>query len=157
MKRVRLSDPTPSTSPDKAPKASPGERLAKAVGKAKPQLFKKGEARPEGAGRKKGSQNKTTVLLKEAIIMAAECEGSDQRGKEQLVGYLRTLARREPAVFGRLLEKLLPYQLTGKDGSPMQMVHTTKEQLVERFKERGLPMPSSLLNMPAHKSEHGAN
>jgi hypothetical protein len=119
--------------------------------------FKKGEKRPEGAGRKKNTPNKTTTLLKEAIILAAEAEGSNQDGRDGLIGYLRVLSRREPAVFGRLLEKLLPYQLTGKDGSPMQMMHTTKEQVVERFKERGLPLPPSLLEMPAHKSEHGDN
>lgn len=135
------------------------ERLEDAIqtaAKGKTHLFKKGE-RVEGAGRKKGSRNKTTKLLKEAIIMAAECEGRDGHGKQGLVGFLRALSRREPAVFGRLMEKLLPYQLTGKDGSPMQMEHTTKEQIVERFKERGLPLPGSLLNMPTHKSEHGAN
>lgn len=127
------------------------ERLDVAIRKAAPaHRFKKGDPRPEGAGRKKGQQNKMTKLLKEAIIEAAEYEGQDGRGKDGLVGFLRTLSRREPAVFGRLLEKLLPYQLTGKDGSPMQMIHSTKEQVVERFKERGLPLPPSLLEMPAH-------
>lgn len=131
------------------------ERLETAIRKAGKHLFKKGEPRPEGSGRKKGSTNKITPLLKEAIIMAAEAEGSDQQGKDGLIGYLRVLARREPAVFGRLVEKLLPYQLTGKDGAPMQMVHSTKEQLVERFKERGLPLPPSLLEMPAHGEGEG--
>lgn len=101
-------------------------------------------------GREKGTRNKTTVLLKEAIIMAAECEGLDRKGKDGLVGFLRMLSRREPAVFGRLMEKLLPYQLTGKDGSPMQVVHSTKQQLLERMKEKGLPLPMSLLEMPTH-------
>lgn len=130
-------------------------RLEDAIEEAAPKelhRFKKGDPRPEGAGRQKGKPNKTTMLLKEAIIMAAECEGLDRRGKDGLVGYLRQLSRREPAVFGRLMEKLLPYQLTGKDGSPMQMVHTTKAELVERFKERGLPMPPSLMEMPTHSN-----
>lgn len=103
-------------------------------------------------GRAKGTKNKVTVLLKEAIMEAAEREGSDHHGKEGVVGFLRVLSRREPAVFGRLMEKLLPYQLTGKDGSPMQVVHSTKEQLVERMKERGLPIPPSLLDMPTHST-----
>lgn len=126
----------------------------KSVGKGR-KLFAKGDPRPEGAGRKPGQQNKTTKLLKEAIIEAAEAEGRDGNGKQGLVGFLRTLSRREPAVFGRLMEKLLPYQLTGKDGSPMQMVHTTKDQVVERFKERGLPLPPSLMEMPAHGEGDG--
>ena len=34
--------------------------------------FKKGEKRPEGAGRKKGSANKTTVKVREAMELAFE-------------------------------------------------------------------------------------
>jgi hypothetical protein len=37
--------------------------------------FKKGESRPTNAGRRRGSVNKTTSLLKEAILLAAELEG----------------------------------------------------------------------------------
>lgn len=154
MKRIRLNDPKPQKG-EKVPTTSPGDRLAAAVASAKPRGFVKGQEKK--GGREKGTQNKTTVLLKEAILLAAQAEGSDRLGKDGLVGYLRTLARREPAVYGRLLEKLLPYQLTGKDGSPMQMVHRTKEQLVERFKERGLPLPQSLLVMPTHDSKQEEN
>lgn len=111
-------------------------------------LFEKG--REKTGGREKGVKNRTTVLLKEAIMQAAEREGSNGEGKEGVIGFLRKLSRREPAVFGRLMEKLLPYQLTGKDGSPMQVVHSTKAQLLERMKEKGLPIPPSLLDMPVH-------
>ena len=127
------------------------ERLDDAVRTvAKTHKFEKGHEKK--GGREKGTKNKTTTLLKEAIIMAAECEGLDRHGKGGLVGFLRMLSRREPAVFGRLMEKLLPYQLTGKDGSPMQVVHTTKEQLLDRMKERGMPLPVSLLEMPTHSN-----
>lgn len=112
-------------------------------------LFQKGHEKK--GGRKKGQRNHATVLLKEAVIMAAEAEGQDQHGKDGLVGYLRILARREPAVFARLLEKLLPLQITGKDGSPMQFELTTKAAVVDRFKERELPLPPSLMLMPTHK------
>lgn len=128
-------------------------RLEDAIEEAAPKgshLFAKGHEKM--GGREKGKPNKTTMLLKEAILMAAELEGLDRKGKGGLVGFLRNLARREPAVYGRLMEKLLPYQLTGKDGSPMQMLHTTKDQLVERFKERNLPMPPSLMDMPTHSN-----
>jgi hypothetical protein len=111
--------------------------------------FKKGHEKV--GGRQPGSQNKVSVLLKDALIKAAEAEGLDRKGKDGLIGYLRMLSRREPAVYGRLLEKLLPYQLTGKDGGPMQLTHTTKEQVVERMKERGLPVPQSLMAAPTHK------
>jgi len=113
--------------------------------------FKKGDPRPAGAGRKKGSVNRVSMLMKDAILIAAELEGSDRRGKDGLIGYFRMLSRREPVVYGRLLEKLLPLQITGKDGGPMQMVHTTKEELEQRLKERGLPLPPSLLTKPTHE------
>lgn len=128
------------------------DELADAINASKPKVhrFKKGD--PKIAGRAKGTQNKVTVQMKEAIIMAAELEGSDRHGKGGLIGFMRKLSRRNVVVYGRLLEKLLPYQLTGKDGSPMQVVHSTREQLLERMKERGLPLPPSLMDMPVHSS-----
>lgn len=131
----------------------PEDAIVVAAPKEKPakrSIFQKG--REKTGGRQKGVVNKTSMLLKDAIIRAAEAEGEDQKGKDGLVGFLRSLSRSEPAVFGRLLEKLLPYQLTGKDGSPMQMVHTTADQLRERFKERELPFPPSLIDMPTHST-----
>jgi hypothetical protein len=127
------------------------DELADAIKEAKPvHRFKKGD--PKIAGRAKGTKNKVTVQMKEAILMAAELEGSDRKGTGGLVGFMRKLSRRNVVVYGRLLEKLLPYQLTGKDGSPMQVVHSTREQLLERMKERGLPLPPSLLEMPVHSN-----
>lgn len=124
--------------------------LRDAIIESKPHRFKKGHEKL--GGREKGQKNKVTVQMKEAILMAAELEGSDRHGKDGLVGFMRKLSRRNVVVYGRLLEKLLPYQLTGKDGSPMQVVHSTREQLLERMKERGLPLPPSLMDMPVHSS-----
>jgi len=76
---------------------------------------------PKSPGRPKGSANKTTALLKEAIIAAAEDVGEDGNGKAQLRGYCRFLARSEPRAFAGLLGKVLPLQVTGlddKDGNP---------------------------------------
>ena len=103
---------------------------------------KKGE---RFGGREKGQANKTTRILKDCILMAGEASGSDGKGKDGLVGYLTWLSRREPAVYGRLLERILPLQLTGKDGGPMQFEYRNKSDLVARFKERGLPVPPSLI------------
>lgn len=72
-------------------------------------------------GRPKGSPNKTTRLLKDAIIKAAECTGSDQEGKDGLVGYCRFLAVSEPKAFATLLGRVLPMQVTGEDGGPLQV------------------------------------
>lgn len=74
-----------------------------------------GEDRPKldrsKTGRAKGTPNKTTALLKDAIIMAAEQTGDG--GKGGLTGYCQFLARDEPKAFAQLLAKVLPLQIEG--------------------------------------------
>lgn len=62
-----------------------------------------------GKGRPKGSKNKTTTLLKDAILKAAEAAGD----KEGMVGYLTTQAKENPQSFLPLLGKVLPMQVDG--------------------------------------------
>ncbi len=57
-------------------------------------------------GRQKGTSNKTTQALKEAILEAAKRAGND-RG---LVGYLQMQAISNPAPFMSLLGRVLPMQ-----------------------------------------------
>jgi hypothetical protein len=64
-----------------------------------------------GSGRKLGSTNKITRVLRDAILEAAEAVGSDGKGKEKLVGYLKSVAVSEPKAFTSLLSKLIPYQM----------------------------------------------
>ena len=64
-------------------------------------------ARQKTGGRKKGTPNKTTALLKDAILEAAEQAGD----KEGLVGYLKTQADKNPGPFMALLGRVLPKQL----------------------------------------------
>ena len=66
-------------------------------------------------GRRKGSRNKVTGLLKTAILEAAAIVGSDGNGKDGLTGYCCFLARNEPRAFAQLLGKVLPMQLTTDD------------------------------------------
>lgn len=97
-------------------------------------------------GRLPGSPNKITRHLKEALILAAERHGSDKKGKDGLVGYLYHLARYEPRSFASLLGKLLPFQITGKDGVALEVVVKTREDVAKQMQERGLPVPASVFD-----------
>ena len=59
-----------------------------------------------GPGRPKGLQNKTTSLLKDAILKAAT-----EAGNGSLVQYLKEQAEKNPGPFLALLGKVLPLQV----------------------------------------------
>jgi hypothetical protein len=65
--------------------------------------------RKDGGGRI-GSTNKEPRLLKDAIMLAAELEGSNGQGSGELVGFLRRVAREDPKGFMKLLGRALPLQ-----------------------------------------------
>jgi len=74
-------------------------------------------------GRKKGTPNKTTALLKDAILKAAqEAGGGDDDG---LKNYLVVQARENPAPFMALLGKVLPLQVAGENGGPAEIIFRT--------------------------------
>ena len=75
-----------------------------------------------GAGRPKGSRNKTTTVLKEAVLEAAGEVGENGLGGDGLTGYLRKIAREEPKAFCSVLGRVLPLQVTGKDDGPIEAV-----------------------------------
>ena len=68
-----------------------------------------------GPGRPKGMQNKTTALLKDAILQAAEAAGGDGG----MVGYLTLQATENPGPFMALLGKVLPTQVVGDADNPV--------------------------------------
>ncbi len=70
-----------------------------------------------GKGRPKGARNKTTALLKDAILKAAENAG----GPDGLVGYLEAQASANPGPFMALLGKVLPMQIAGDADAPLQI------------------------------------
>lgn len=81
--------------------------------------------RPPAGGRPKGSRNKTTVTLKEAMLTAAALTGEPKpvynskgkligwkaTGTGELVGYLQWLALYHPPTFGHMLGKIFPLQI----------------------------------------------
>jgi hypothetical protein len=98
-------------------------------------------------GRTKGTPNKTTALLKDAILEAAVQAGK----KEGLVGYLTRQADDNPAAFLTLLGKVLPLTLQGDPEKPLVMQHNVKPaerlrdmviQVAERSGETGIALPN---------------
>jgi len=73
-----------------------------------------GKGKPKTGGRRKGSPNRITRVVREAVVRAAELEGMDGKGKGKLVGYMRKLARESPSVFGPLLGRIVPTEVTGE-------------------------------------------
>ena len=68
-------------------------------------------------GRQKGTPNKTTALLKDAILLAAQKAGGDT--ETGLVDYLTVQASENPGPFMSLLGKVLPAQVIGDADNPV--------------------------------------
>lgn len=79
-----------------------------------------------GKGRVKGVPNKTTALLKDAILLAAENCGEDGEGKGGLTGYLGLLARSQPKAFASLLGRVIPVQVVGDPENPVALAVTVR-------------------------------
>ena len=75
-------------------------------------LFEKGK--PKTGGRRPGVTNKTTALLKDAVLVAAE-----RAGKGDIVAYLERQAEENPVAFLGLLGRVLPLQLRGDSDNPL--------------------------------------
>lgn len=83
------------------------------------------KAMPVSPGRPKGVPNKTTALLKDAILKAAD----DAGGKGGLVGYLTLQATENPGPFMALLGKVLPMQIAGDPDNPL--VHEIRRTIID--------------------------
>jgi hypothetical protein len=75
-----------------------------------------------GKGRPKGSPNKTTQALKDAILLAAEQSGGNKKGKDGLVGYLKRVADTDVKAFSSLLGRVLPLQVAGDPSAPINVI-----------------------------------
>jgi hypothetical protein len=83
-----------------------------------------------GPGRPKGVPNKTTTLLKDAVLKAAETAGGGE--PNGLLSYLTEQATRHPTAFMTLLGKLLPTPVSGEDDRDLRI---TIRQLADNGKD----------------------
>lgn len=77
--------------------------------------------RKKTGGRKKGTPNKHTALLKDAILAA----GANAGKGEGLEGYLTSQAVLNPNAFLSLLGKVLPLQIAGDKDNPVGVLFQT--------------------------------
>ena len=99
------------------------------------------------AGKPKGTLNRITVALKDAILAAGERAG----GEEGLTGYLTRLAVENSSAYAGLLAKILPQTLAASDsdGGKVQItfrriiVHPGGRQEIEGATPKALPAPAS--------------
>ena len=75
-----------------------------------------GAQRPKSGGRKKGSLNKSTVAMREAILQVF-AEMQNTTGREN--GHFLNWALGNSTDFYKLSARLLPHQVTGEEGGPV--------------------------------------
>ena len=75
-----------------------------------------GEPRPKTGGRSKGSLNKSTVAIREAVL-SVFADMQARTGREN--GHFLDWARGNSTDFYRLASRLLPLQVTGNEGGPV--------------------------------------
>jgi len=70
----------------------------------------------KGRGRPKGSVNKVTAAAKDLIASAA----TELGGQERLVAWCKEDVKNEAAFWSTIYPKLIPVQLSGEGGGPIE-------------------------------------
>jgi hypothetical protein len=83
-------------------------------------------------GRKKGSLNRITTDLKEAILRAAE-----EAHENGTVGYLTWLANNNSGAFASLLGKILPMVVAGDPANPLAITTIRRVVVYPQKSENG--------------------
>lgn len=97
------------------------------------EVSKKG-AFPHLTGRPKGTPNRRTKAITDAIIEGASRVGSDGNGEGGLAGYFERIARKHPRAFMPIIARLIPVK-----------VNATNVDLTRMFLERlNNPPPQSM-------------
>lgn len=126
--------------------------------------------------RAKGSQNSITKQMKAAIVGAAEIIGRYRMSSnptdaqvarqmheenpdlsEALIAYFLELHKQEPRTFGALMGKLMPFQISGPDGGPINVQVNTIKDLIEFHKRFGIPVDQWLLELQEKLQRNGEN
>ena len=99
---------------------------------------------PKRGGRKQGRSNKFPRVLKECLLIAAELEGSNQKGKDGLTGFLRMMAREDLKAFAQLLGRIIPLQINTKGDLRVEVHYRSIDEVRAALLERGISMAQLL-------------
>ena len=93
-----------------------------------------------GRGRTQGAKNKATSALADALMLAAQQVGEDNRGRNGLVGYLSRIARTEPKLFFRLWARVVMDQSVseGDDEPQADVRYQTVEEAEDELRKLGI-------------------
>lgn len=105
--------------------------------------FEKGHVKR--AGRTKGTPNKLTREIKDAIVGAAAELGSNGKGKGGLQGFMKFLAREELKTFGTLIRAIIPTQINATVSPPR--VYRSPEEIRRAAFRTSDSFPHSLMRM----------
>jgi hypothetical protein len=75
----------------------------------RPGTFQKGHP-----GYKPKGPHKLTKTIKQAMIEAGEKTGSDGKGKEEIVGVFKAVARADIVAYGQMLSRLVPTEIAAE-------------------------------------------
>jgi hypothetical protein len=118
----------------------------------KPKRFEAGHTKV--GGRKKGSINKVPKLLKDAVILAAELEGYDGKGQDQMVGFLRRVIRDDFHGFVGLLARSMLNQETRASSNDVsvEVTYRSVDEVRRELASRGIDMEvvTRILHRPAN-------
>jgi len=96
-------------------------------------------------GRAVGSTNKHTRVLREAILLAAELEGQDGKGKGKIVGYMRRMANEDMKAFATLLRAVIPLQIeTRGSEEKAEVTYHSVDDVRRELASRGISMEIAL-------------
>lgn len=90
-----------------------------------------------------GSGRQGQPSLAEDILNAAEDVGSDGKGRDGRLGYLKFLAEDYPVQFAGLLDKVVDFEPPRKDPPK---IFRTQEEVEAEMKRRGLPIPKGMFS-----------
>ena len=90
----------------------------------------------DSRGRRKGGQSRTSVVLKDAILYAAQKVGEDGKGLNGLVGFLTRIARNDPKTFASLLARVIPLHVTST--STAEVTYRSVDEVKAELAARGI-------------------